>query len=132
MAEPKDESAHSVLELTTLIERPKISVDGELYEILSPAELSVIESQRFAAQGRKYDGLMAKDSLSDPQKKRVSKLVRDLADKIMVGVPDDKREKLSEAQKMEVIEVFTGLLLRRRLKAAGAMRQAPNQSTGAK
>lgn len=128
MAEAKAANAvEGVLDLTTLIERPRISIDGEFHEILSPAELSVLDSQRFGAWGRRFDELMGKKSLSSRDEKELAKLVTDLSTRIMVGVPESVREKLSEAQAMEVIEVFTGLLLRRRLKAAGAMRQAPNR-----
>lgn len=119
-----------VLDLQTLIERPRIAIDGAPYEILSPDEVSVLDHQRLAAWGRRYDALMAQASLSDAERDELARLVRDISDTIMVGVPEAVRARLSDAQRLQVVEVFTALPLQRRLAAlaAGAHRQAQDRT----
>ncbi len=114
--------ATPLLDLNTLIERPKITIDGEPYEILSPDELTVVDHHRFAAWGKRIDKLMARDTLTKAQEKELGRVLGDLGDRIMVGVPEGLRGKLSDAQRMAVAEVFTRLPLQQRLErlAAGA------------
>ena len=112
MAEPNE--ATPLLDLKTLLERPTIAIDGEHYEILSPDELTVVDSHRFAAWGNRIDKLMAKKTLTKAQEKELGQILGDLGDRIMVGVPEALRVKLSDAQRMEVAEVFTKLPLQKR------------------
>lgn len=121
--------AKPLLEIETLIERPTIIIDEESYEIRSPDELSVIDTHRLSSQGRRLDALMAKDKLSAVDKKQLSKLLTDISNFIMVGVPDDVGEKLSDTQRFEIAEVFTALPLQRHLAKALA---AEAKSIGAK
>lgn len=46
-----------ILDLNTLIERPKITIDGVPYEILSPEELSILDSQAFTFWGGEIERL---------------------------------------------------------------------------
>lgn len=122
-----------LLDLSTLIERPLIKIDGERYEILHPDELSVVQSQQVAAWGRKIDELNAKNTLGVKDKTRLSATLGQLADLIMVGVPEEVRDKLSDQHRLRVAEVFTRLPLEDRLKAitaAGA--RAGIKPTGSK
>ncbi|KKK65964.1 hypothetical protein LCGC14_2968830, partial [marine sediment metagenome] len=85
-----------LLDLKTLVERPTIAIDGELYEILSPDELSIVDCHRFAAWGNRIDALMAKKALTKSEKKELGKILGDLSDKIMAGVPEALRAKLKK------------------------------------
>ena len=109
-----------LLDLKTLVERPTIAIDGELYEILSPDELSIVDCHRFAAWGNRIDALMAKKALTKSEKKELGKILGDLSDKIMAGVPEALRAKLTDPQRMAVAEVFTRLPLQKRLARLGA------------
>ncbi len=109
--------AESVLSLTTLIERPTIIIDDVSYEIMSPDELSVLDHHRLGIQGKALDALMSKPKLNAGSEKRLTSLLRDISDFIMVGVPDDVRAKLSDAMRTEIAEVFTTLPLRKHLTA---------------
>lgn len=107
-----------LLDLETLIERPKITIDGEPYEIVSPDELSVIEIQRLASLGRKLDNLLRQDGEAQPN--QLTKALELLTATIMAPVPADIRGKLSDGHKRAVIEVFTMLSLGRKMQLAGA------------
>ena len=133
-----------VLDLQTLVERPVIAIDGAPYEILSPQELSVVDMQRMASAGRELDDLRNKDKLTKAEEKRLSGLLVTLTDRIMVGVPDEVRAKLTDPMREAVAEVFIDLPLHNSLTslmtAVGANRQArrakkkaaKNRPTGAK
>jgi hypothetical protein len=111
-----------LLDLDTLIERPRIAIDETLYEILSPNELSVIDSHRFAVWGRRIDELKKSAVEGDENDEaELEELIAKVARKICVGVPDDVFAKVQGKQRWAVIDVFTALLLRTQLKVAGAM-----------
>jgi hypothetical protein len=123
-----------VLDLNTLIERPTINIrsaSGEkTYEILSPDELSLLDCQWFEAQGNALDEL----SKDKGRQEELAELIDTLVRKVFVDLPDDVAKELSDIQRMQVIEVFIMLLLRRRAEAVGAttnLGTTRSQSTGA-
>ncbi len=120
--------ADTLLDLTTLTERPIIAIDGATYEILTPDELCVYDSHRFQQWGQRLDALMRLPELGDEEADELSGLVCKLSDRIMVGIPDDVRAKLTEGQRLMVAEVFTELP---RQKAAKPKRK-PSRSIGAR
>ena len=115
-------NAKPLLDLDTLNTRPVIAIDGTKYEILNPDELSVIESHRFGQWGKRIEALADKTGEEDDAE--LDDLIRRTARKIMVGVPDEVFDKLPGAQRWAVIDLFTGLLLRSKLKVVGAMKAA--------
>ena len=119
--------ADPLLDLNTLIERPTIKIDGKSYEILSPEQLSILDSQRFERWGRQIEALAKDDDKSD----ELDALVAKVTDKIMVGVPEDVRGELSNGHRMRVLAVFTGLLLGDQVGAAGATLKVMSRSIGA-
>jgi hypothetical protein len=118
------EATSALLDLDTLIERPRIAIDGTAYDILSPAELSVIDSHRFARWGRRIDALERSDAEDEAAETELDALVAKVARRICVGVPEDVFAKVPGRQRRQIIDVFTALLLRNGLKVAGAMMAA--------
>jgi hypothetical protein len=119
----------ALLDLDTLVERPRISIDGSLYEILSPDELSVADSHRFAIWGRRIDALgkasaEADEATIEGNSAELEALIAKVARRIAVGVPDDVFAKIPGQQRWSIIDVFTALRLRTQLKVAGAMATA--------
>ncbi|MDF1778733.1 MAG: hypothetical protein P1V13_22145 [Rhizobiaceae bacterium] len=117
-----------LLDLNTLIERPKIKIDGKTYEILSPDELSILDSQRFETWGRRIEALAKDEDKSD----ELDTLIDQVTGKILIGVPQDVWAKLSKGHKVRVIAVFTGLLLGDQLGAAGATLKVMSRLIGEK
>lgn len=111
-----------LLDLTTLITRPTIKIDGEIFEILSPDEVSIIDSHRFGLWGRRIQALA--DLEGEDAEKELAELVSKVARKVAVGVPDEAFAKLPGAHRQAISDVFTGLLLRNRLGVAGAIAKA--------
>lgn len=127
-----------LLNLDTLVDRPKIAIDGKRYEILSPDELPVLVSHKLAMQGKRLDELSGAAELAPEDKAELEQLVLDLSDTIMEPIPAAVRAKLSDAQRLSVIEAFSTLLLTRKAGAAAAMMTAliptasPPAQTGGK
>jgi hypothetical protein len=123
-----------ILDLSTLIQRPTIRVDGKAYELRSPEELSVLEGQFLAQAGRRINEIA---EAGDPDR-ALQPLLTDVVSRVVIGLPDTVLGALSEAHLISICEVFTGLLLRRRLVVAGAIAKrltagaTTSPSTGAK
>ena len=105
-----------ILDLNTLIERPAVNIDGARYELFSADELSVFESHWFTAKGQAIEAAAKEDDQA-----AVEQLVGEVARRCLVAVPDAVFDKLSGSQLMAISEVFTRLLLQRKVKVAGAI-----------
>lgn len=110
-----------LLDLDTVIIRPAITLDGERYEIIAPDELPLETSHLMAAKGRRMQQLQTASELNRDQAGELRAIVRQLANIVMAPVPEAVREKLGDAQRLQVIEAFTALLLKRRMASAAAM-----------
>lgn len=120
-AENEDINA-GLLKLETAFERPKITIDGDSYEIVSPGELSIQEGYRLRVLADRLANSKVATDLSDTAIEQLSLTLEQLCDIILQYVPADVRAKLSDANKLDVIEVFTMRLTADRTRlAAGAM-----------
>lgn len=113
-----------LLSLETLIERPTIDIDGQRYEMLSPDELSVLDSHRFS----KWAGRLEELQKAGEESPEMDEIADRIARKALIGVPEDVLEKLTGVHKIAVAEVFIGLLLRSRMGVAGAIAKAMGSS----
>ena len=122
--------ADPLLDINTIIERPAILVDGVRYEILSPDEAGLVDYHRFVAWGKTIDRLIGATDLDDGQINELMDAVYKLTDRIMVGVPPEVRERMTDEHRVSVAEVFT------RLNGAPEAENPPvkkaNRKTGAK
>jgi len=116
-----------LLNLDTLIVRPKITIDGKPFDMIHPDEISVIDSHRFGVWGRRIDELQALAKDDEASQRELDELVFTVARKILPDVPDDVFAKLSGTQRWAVIDVFSGLLLQAKLKVAGAIGTATGE-----
>lgn len=111
-----------LLTLDTFISRPTIKIDGKRYDILSPSELSIIESHRFAVAGRKIDALSRQSGKKAED--ALDAVIADVARRVTAGVPDEVFGRLTGSARWAIVDVFTALLLGNRLGIAGAMTEA--------
>lgn len=120
-------TADPILDLSTLIQRPPIRVDGVIYHLKSSDELTLLESMQFTTWGNKLKELgEAPDKVAE-----LKALVDDVAWAAISDMPKAVFKKLKTVQRMQVVEVFTGLLLGRRMALAGAIVGTFGQQTGA-
>lgn len=112
----------ALLDLDTLVERHFITIDGVAYDLRSPGELSVADSQRFGRWGKRIEALQLDET--DAGLAELEELVAKVAKAILIDVPDEVYAGLSGTQRWAIIDLFTGLLWREKLKVAGAMETA--------
>jgi len=107
-----------LLDLSTLIERERVNIDGTPYELRNPDELSIVESTRLTRNGEEIERLHAAGPEAADQ---LDEVITDTARCVLVDVPDDVFDRLSGMQRLAVAEVFTERLLAARMQSAGAM-----------
>src|SRR5438309_10305921 len=110
-----------LLDLDTLVVRPKIAIDGKHYDILSPDELPVLTTHMFGIKGKKMDELMAKANLAKAEQDELGLVVREISDTILTPVPAEIRDKLTDAHRIAVIQTFSALLLNKKAGTAAAL-----------
>lgn len=117
----------TLLDLSTLVEnRPAFLVDGKLYHLLSPEELSLAQSLQFQAWGKEIEALgQSGDTL------QLEVLVEQVAKAALADVPQGVFDRLSSSQLMDLVQLFSTLLLQHRLQLAGAIAKQVTRSTGA-
>lgn len=111
-----------LLDLNTLVRRETIAVDDTRYELFSVDELPVLASHRFTLWGRRLEQLAGSDDEKDAAD--YAELIDTVAMAALVDMPAAVFETLSGADKIAITDVFTALLLRPRLRAAGAIGRA--------
>lgn len=126
-------NSEPLLDLATLTEtRPPIRIDGVPYHLKSPEELSLLDSQRFTSWGKELETLGAEAATDESKMPALEALVGIVAWAACADVSKAVFDKLSSSQRMAIVEVFTGLLLGRRLRLAGALAmQVTTARTGA-
>lgn len=117
-----------LLDLDTLFRRSSIAVDGTAYELFSPDELSVMASHQFGVWGRRIEALAQSESEEDGA--LLEELMNKAARAAFVDLPAAVFDKLTGAQKMAIVDVFTGLLLQSKLRVAGAIGAAAGLPIG--
>lgn len=110
-----------LLDLETVIVRPAIMIDGKRHEIIAPDELPLEKSHLMATKGRRMQQLQSGEEMNRDQRAELEAIVRQLSDIVMEPIPRSVRDKLADAQRLQVIEAFTALLLKRRLASAAAI-----------
>lgn len=126
--------ADHLLNLTTLIEQPTIRINKVTHEILHPDQLGVLDFQRLSKMAGRVSELMKVGDPTDADADELTKIIEDLTDRIMVGVPPEVRAKLTEAQRLAVAEVFMTLPRVQSRQALRAMKskKTANRSGGSR
>ncbi|WJS05208.1 hypothetical protein [Roseibium aggregatum] len=105
-----------ILDLSTLIDRPFININGARYELFTADELSIADSHWFSAKGAEIEKLASGDDTE-----AMDEAVSELAARCLVDCPEEVFIGLSGTQKLAITEVFTRLLLQRKARQAGAI-----------
>lgn len=106
MAEPQD----PILKLDTLVERRTVMIDGASYGLVNSGELSILDFHRIGYQGRNVENLMAQqEDLNDEQVEAVRRLLDSMC-KVLLLAPVEIHARLSDNQRLQIVQAFTGLL----------------------
>lgn len=110
-----------LLNLDTLVVRPKINIDGSPYEILSPDELPVLTTHMLAQKGKRMEELMNQGVLNQKEERELKSIVNEISDAIMEPVPAEIRAKLTDVHRTAVVQAFSMLMLTNKAGAASAL-----------
>lgn len=115
------EQTDPLLNLDTLVEHRTVRVDGVAYDLLNPEEVSLLDYHRIAKQSARVASALEAEEMTDEQAVELSRLLDSLC-RFILRAPEEVHAKLTDANKLRVLQVFTEL---QKGKAAAA---APTES----
>lgn len=124
------------LDLTTVVERPQVRIDGELYDLKHPDEFSLVQSLRLSRQGQRVIELVT--LLTDgvaraaPEVAAAEQEYEQLLDttcRAVLVAPDAVHARLREDHRVAITRAFT-LLQTATLPRAGANAPEGTTTTG--
>lgn len=116
--------AEPVLSLDTLVERATVAIDGKPHELRNGAELSILDYHRIGRQGAAVEKMLAQGAdLSDAQVSELTRLL-DAMLRVVLLAPAEVMDRLSDGQKLQVVQAFSDLQ-RATARPAGGTADAP-------
>ena len=97
----------ALLNLSTKRERPKISIDGKMYELYTTQDHSITVITDMQKEGEEAHALAEKTDITKEDRKRLDELIDNSVKRIVRGIKKRVLNKLSYAQKIQIIQVFT-------------------------
>jgi hypothetical protein len=96
-----------LLDLTTLVERPFISIDGQKYELVTAGEMSPLDFHRLMRRIQEIQAVEP-STAGEPELVRVAKLWDELCRSVLLA-PDDIHTKLKDHHRTAILRAFTQL-----------------------
>lgn len=118
----------SVLDLSTVVDRPFITIDGEKCEIRHPDEFSLIQQlrqQRLAERVMALVALMLEKQASEADEQEYTRIVDDSCRQVLIA-PDEIHRKLRDDHRLAIVKAFTELSLETTRQRAGAPAPIPD------
>lgn len=115
--------AKPILTISTLSpDRPEVSIDGRLYEMLLPEDFGLRDQAKLRAMYAKWLDLYDLDpeELTEEQAARLSELLREFVWMVIPGVAEESRERAKDRHLIPLMEAFG--------QAIGATPATPTQA----
>ena len=96
-----------LLDLSTKRDRPKISIDGKMYEITIAQDYSFAEVAKMQKISERAQALAKKEDLTDEEKLELMESIDISVQEIVRGIKKRTINKLTPAQKVQIIQVFS-------------------------
>jgi len=120
--------ADQMFNLDELVEGPTVSIDGQAYPLAGPHALSPLEMYRNLKAARRLQALIDKAELTEAEEAELGQ-IPDQVCRAVLDAPDAVHARLTDRQRMKVIELFSTLSRAPHQAPAGA---TPTASTGAR
>lgn len=117
-----------VLSLDTIIPRPTVRIDGKDYQMRSADEFAWLVYRGKAGLFRKAATLMVLPRRTVAQDKEVERLLGPLVQELVLA-PAKVLTRLSDAQRFQVLEVFSQLLQTTRTSGRAGANAVPGRSS---
>ena len=118
-----------ILSLDTFTNREHISIDGAVYDLFGPGDLSIFDYHRLAKDSERLQKLMEKEDPSQDEERELSSSLDRICRRIL-DAPDEIHGKLRDSHRFAIAKVFTQLRQENRLRLSDAD-AAEAESTGA-
>ncbi len=119
-----------VLNISTLVTRQHVRIDGQLYPLRTSDEFTYIVDRQLAAKFSRVGDLLQLKKRSKRQEAEKHQLLKACCQAALVA-PPKVHAKLSDKHRLEIVTVFSQLLQAQR--TAGATTKAPvSRKTGAR
>lgn len=105
----QDRSPAPLLDLSTIVDRPTVRIDGKLYELRSRDEFSILTYQQQLQKYRNLGALLQKPKLSKRQLAETARLADGFCRTILMA-PPAVQARLTLPQRVSIISVFSQLL----------------------
>ena len=100
----------ALLDLSTLVERPWLTIDGKRYDMRVPSDFGLIHIAQFLREKEEIDDLMAtqadQPATDERTVGRVVDLLTSACERIVVA-PPEVLARLTDFQKLAVVDAFT-------------------------
>ena len=95
-----------LLDLSTKRDRPKISIDGKMYELYTTQDHSITSATKMQNAANEAGEIAKKTDATDADMKRLDVLVDGSIKRIVRGIEKRVIKKLSYDQKLQIVKVF--------------------------
>jgi len=116
----------NLLDLSTIHQRPTITIDGTRYGLKTWDDFGLLDVTYFQEVGKKALGMG--NTITDEEVPEVAEMINGMIDKIVVDLPASVRDKLTDWQKIKIIEVFSEAVTPQ--EGSGEAATQENPSTG--
>jgi predicted DNA-binding protein (UPF0251 family) len=101
-------AAKPLLNLTTLVERRTIAIDGAEYELLAPGQVSLLMFHRIGLRVKQAEEMRAikPEDVSKDQLEELSTSLDEITS-LILKAPAKVRARLSDVQKLAIMQCFT-------------------------
>ena len=104
-----------ILDLSTKKDRPKIKIDGVLYDLMLPTDLELKDAFWLQRASSRIEDLQKKLAASDEYDDSVASefertLIR-FSDILLTEIPIEVRKKLSDVQRLQICDVYAKLVV---------------------
>lgn len=103
------ETQEPLLSLQTFCEHKQVAIDGTLYNLVNPGELSILDYHRISKRGQRAQELMDKNAeLTDAEVRELTELLDSLC-RMILDAPDELHGRLRDTHRLQVVTVFCDL-----------------------
>ncbi len=95
-----------LLDLSTKRERPKISIDGKMYELYTVQDHSITAATEMQNAAKEAGEIAKKTDATDADVKRIDVLIDGSIKRIVRGIKKRVIKKLNYDQKIQIMKVF--------------------------
>lgn len=117
------QTATPILDLGTLVDRPKVRIDGKLYEMRTADEFSYLVYRQFQRKFQRLGELLKKRRTTQAEEKEQEKLLDEFVRQLVIA-PEAVHARMLPHHRLEIIKAFFSLRPTSKARPAAATTRA--------